>query len=131
VILLNFSHPLTDEQLARVEALIGSSVECVVDLTAHFDHTRPFTEQVTALADRAGLSSHEWQTLPLVVNPPAFNFIAVALLAELHGRMGYFPTVLRLRPVPESTPPRFEVAELINLQAIRDTARERRDEAAS
>jgi hypothetical protein len=45
--------------------------------------------------------------------------IAATLLAELHGRMGYFPTILRLKPIPNSTPPQFQVAEVINLQAVR------------
>ncbi|MCS7301391.1 MAG: CRISPR-associated protein Csx15 [Fimbriimonadales bacterium] len=52
--------------------------------------------------------------------------IAATLLAELHGRMGYFPPVLRLRPVEGAVPPRFEVAEILNLQQIRDTARSQR-----
>jgi hypothetical protein len=50
----------------------------------------------------------------------------VTLLAELHGRMGHFPAVLRLRPVPDSNPPQFEVAEVINLQEVRDETRKRR-----
>jgi hypothetical protein len=37
--------------------------------------------------------------------------------------MGYFPPVLRLRPVAGSVPPQFEVAEILNLQAVRDRAR--------
>jgi hypothetical protein len=45
------------------------------------------------------------------------------LLAEIHGRSGFFPTILRLRPMPGSIPPQFEVAELLNLQSIRDAAR--------
>jgi len=49
------------------------------------------------------------------------------LLAELHGRMGYFPPIVRLRPVPNALPPRFEVAEIINLQAVREAARTRRN----
>ena len=47
-------------------------------------------------------------------------------LAELHGRMGYYPPVVRLRPVPDSLPPRYEVAEILNLQAVRDDARRKR-----
>ncbi len=121
--LLNFSHPLTPEHLAQVQALTGQPVERVIDVPTQFDPARPFAEQVRALVDSAGLTSAEWQTLPLLINPPSLNAIAVALLAELHGRMGYFPTVIRLRPVAASTPPRFEVAELINLQAVRDRAR--------
>jgi hypothetical protein len=62
-----------------------------------------------------------------LINPPSLNFVAIALLAELHGRMGYFPACLRLRPVEGSTPPRYEVAELLNLQEARNAARRRRD----
>jgi hypothetical protein len=130
MILLNFSHPLTPDHLAQVETLAGEKVERVIDVPTQFDHARPFAEQVEALVDRTGLTPQEWQTTPLLVNPPALNLIAVTLLAHLHGRMGYFPTVLRLRPVPGSTPPRFEVGELVNLQAVRDAARERRSNEA-
>ncbi|MGH2522324.1 MAG: CRISPR-associated protein Csx15, partial [Anaerolineales bacterium] len=45
---------------------------------------------------------------------------------ELHGRMGYFPPLIRLRPVQEALPPRYEVAEILNLQAVRDGARLKR-----
>jgi hypothetical protein len=78
------------------------------------------------LADEAGLSPAEWQTLSLLVNPPSLNFIAVALLAELHGRCGYFPAHLRIRPVQGSIPPQYEVAEVLDLQSVRDAARNRR-----
>jgi len=40
--------------------------------------------------------------------------------------MGYFPTILRLRLVPESLPPRYEIGELLNLQEVRDAARKKR-----
>jgi|GEM_PF-97287 len=126
MIVLNFSHPLTPDHLAQVEALTGQAVARVIDTPVQFDHAQPFAAQVTALLNGLDLPSGDWQTLPILVNPPALNVIAVTLLAELHGRMGYFPAVLRLRPVAGSTPPRFEVAEIINLQAVRDAARERR-----
>ena len=126
MILLNFSHPLTEEHIEQTEALTGQGVEQVINVKTQFDHQHPFVEQVRELVDSIGFSPQEWQTLSFIIQPPALNFIAVTLLAELHGRMGYFPTVLRLRPVPGSTPPQYEVAEIINLQAVRDTARERR-----
>lgn len=126
MILLNFSHPLTPDQRAQLEALTGQAIERVIDVPAQFDHAQPFASQVTALVDGVGLTPDEWQSLPIVVNPPSLNLIAVALLAELHGRMGYFPTVLRLRPVADATPARFEVGEIVNLQAVRDAARTHR-----
>ena len=76
--------------------------------------------------DRAELSSHEWQTLPILVNPPGYAPAAMALLAELHGRMGYFPSMLWVRPEENSNPRRFQVAGVIDLQEIRDRSRRRR-----
>ena len=61
-----------------------------------------------------------------MINPPSYNFGAATLIAELHGRTGYFLPIIRIRPEPDSTPRRFEVAEIINLQAVRDEARESR-----
>ena len=126
MILINFSHPLTPDHLAQVESLTGQKVERVIEVAVHFDHGAPFGPQVVALVDQVDLSPTQWQTEPLLIVPPALNFIAVLLLAELHGRMGYFPPCLRLRPVEGSLPPRYEVAEVMDLQGQRDAARARR-----
>ena len=64
--------------------------------------------------------------MPLLVNLPALNFSAAALLAELHGRCGYFPPCVRLRPIAGSVPPQYEVAEVLDLQVLREEARKRR-----
>ncbi|MDH7578760.1 MAG: CRISPR-associated protein Csx15 [Bacillota bacterium] len=126
MVVVNFSHPLTEKHLEQVEALTGRKVERVIDINTQIDHQQPLVPQVVPLADRASLSPVEWQTLPLLINPPSLNFIAVTLLAELHGRCGYFPAVLRLRPVEGSVPPQFEVTEVLDLQAVRDRARQKR-----
>ena len=75
------------------------------------------------MVEDVGLTSAEWQQLPILVNPPALNVITAMLLAELHGRVGYFPPVVRLRSVAESLPPQFGISKIINLQAVRETAR--------
>jgi len=126
MLILNFAHPLTDEHRAQVEALTGQTIERVVEVESQIDPQQPLAPQIAAMADQAGLSSAEWQTLPLLVNPPALNFSAVTLLAELHGRCGYFPPCLRMRPSPKRAPPRYEVAEILDLQAVRDAARGKR-----
>ena len=127
MIVLNFAHPLTPAQIAQAEALSGQKVERVIEARAQFDQERPFAPQVRALVDQVNLSPGEWQTAPLLVNPPTLHVIAAALLAELHGRMGYFPSILRLRPVAGSNSPQFEVAEILNLNEIREQARLLRD----
>ncbi len=123
MILLNYSHPLTPAQKSQVEALTGQPVEQVIDQPVQFDPDQPFQPQLLALMARLPLDALTLQTAQIVVNPPSLNFITALLLAELHGRMGYFPPVLRLRPVANSLPPRYEAAEVLNLQAVRDGAR--------
>jgi len=126
MILLNFSHPLTPEQIAQVEDLSGMRVEQVLELPVQFDNQQPFLPQFQELIQKVPLEAQQWQQLPLVVNPPSLNYISALVLAELHGRMGFFPPVLRLRPIADSLPPRYEAAEILNLQAVRDQARHAR-----
>lgn len=126
MILLNFGHPLNDNQLAAIRQATGQADWDLRDVKTQFDHERPFPPQITALVNSLEIDSSTWQTKPILVNPPTHHLIAVSLLAELNGRMGYFPAVIRLKPVPGSLPPRFELAEIVNLQAIRDEARSRR-----
>ena len=126
MILLNFSHPLTPNHLGQIEALTGHKVERVIAVHSQIDPQQPLAPQVTDLVDQAGLSPGEWQTLPLLINPPSLNFIAIVLLAELHGRCGYFPAHLRLRPLQGSLPPQYEVAEVLDLQTLRNAARKKR-----
>lgn len=124
-LLLNFAHPLTPDQQATVEQLAGQPVAGVIQEPTQtaVDTARPLAAQLAAIVDGLGLSPDAWQSAPIVVNPPGYAPSATVLLAELHGRMGHFPTVIRLAPAPGSTPPRYETAELINLQAVRDAAR--------
>ena len=127
ILLLNFGHPLTEDQLARIREMTGREIDRVLSVPTHFDHVRPFDEQVRELLAAVPLTPEQWQTSPLIVNPPSLAPITAVLLAEVHGRSGFFPTILRLRPISGSVPPQFEVAELLNLQAIRDTARAQRE----
>jgi len=123
MILLNFSHPLADSQRAQIEALVGRSVDQIIQIPVQFDVTQSFIPQTEALVKAIPLTAEVLQTEQLLIVPPALNFITAILLAYLHGIMGHFPAILRMRPVTGSTPTEFEVAEIINLQLIRDKAR--------
>jgi hypothetical protein len=125
MILLNFAHPLTDEQLLQVATLVGEQ-PMVRSIPTNMERSRPLAEVALEIVDAAGLSSTEWQTLPLLINPPGLAPLGLALIAEIHGRCGYFSPILNIRPVPDAMPPRFDVAEIVNLQALRDAARARR-----
>lgn len=123
IVIVNFSHPLTDEQLLQLQSITGCPADPVLNVKTQFNLHAPLAEQAVALVDGVGLSSEEWQTRHLLVIPPDMSSIACTVLAELHGRMGYFPAIVQRRKVDEGL---FEVAEVINLQATRDTARARR-----
>jgi hypothetical protein len=123
---INFSHPLTNEQCINIERLTGQTIAHVIDVKPQFDNAQPFAGQAQAMIETIDLASEDWQALPLLINLPSLNVIAALLLAELHGRCGYFPAVLRLRPVAGTTPPKFEVAEILNLHSGREQARSSR-----
>lgn len=125
MLLLNFTHPLTSEQRAQIEALANSAIEDIRTILVQIDQAEPLEPQMSAIVDSVGLSSEEWQTRPLLINPPGYAPAAFVLLAELHGRIGHFPSLIRLRP--KSGPvTAYEVAELLNLQNIREAARKLR-----
>jgi hypothetical protein len=125
MLILNFTHPLTPQQRAKVKALANTDID-EIRISVQINQDEPLEPQIIAIVDDVGLSSEEWQIRPLLINPPGYAPAAFVLLAELHGRIGHFPTLIRLRPVVGSTPTAYEVAELINLQAIREEARMRR-----
>ena len=126
MIVLNFSHPLTDAQREQIEALSGMPIERVITVQTQFDEQQPFALQLIDLMAQIDLEYRQWQNEQIVVVLPSLNFIAALVLAELHGRMGYFPSIVRMRAIANSLPRRFEVAELLNLQDVRDLARTRR-----
>lgn len=125
-LLLNFGHPLSESQLSQISLQVGQTPDQVKNILTQFNIEQQFSEQVKNLVDQVGLSSDEWQVHPILINPPTLHTIALALIAELHGRMGYFPAIIRLKPLAETAPVQFEVAEIINLQSLRDTARQLR-----
>lgn len=126
MILLNFSHPITPDQRSQIENMTGDPITHLLNIPAQFDNAQPFGKQIRSLVDEIELTPEDWQTIPILINPPSYNFAALTLMAELHGRMGYFAPIIRLRPIPESLPTKFEVAEIINLQSIREDARKER-----
>jgi hypothetical protein len=126
MLLLNFSHPITAAQRAQIETLTGTPITRLIEGMPQFDEQLPFTPQLQTLLAVIDLTPAQWQSEPILVVLPSLNFIAALLLAELHGRMGYFPPVVRTRPLADRLPRQFEVAELLDLQAVRELARRHR-----
>jgi len=124
--ILNFAHPLTDEQIREIQILVGVEITEVLETPSQIDTETPLAPQIEKMLDEIGFTAQEWQTGTLLINLPSLNYSAATVLAQLHGRMGYFPPVLRLRPLTGEIPHRYVVTEILNLQAVREEARGKR-----
>ncbi len=126
MIIINFSHPLTQSQVGAIESLQALPVASVLDVVCQLDNSAEFRPQVRQLVDNIKLTSNDWQTQRILIVPPGYAPATAVLLSELHGRMGYFPSLVRIRPSQDSAEP-FEVAEIIDLRKVRDSARTKRE----
>lgn len=124
--ILNFAHPMTEAQQNQLAEKVGTAIDHVTTIKIHLDQTKEFVPQVVAVVDSLEIDSAAWQSNAWVIVLPALNYIAAILLAELHGRIGYFPTVVRLRPSDNPLLNEFVIAEIINLNRVREDARARR-----
>ncbi|NPA76841.1 MAG: hypothetical protein GXN93_03755, partial [Candidatus Diapherotrites archaeon] len=53
MLILNLTHPLTEEHLAQIERLTGQKVERVIVVNSQIDTQKPLAPQVAAMADAA------------------------------------------------------------------------------
>ncbi len=123
-VILNFTHPISDPDREHIRWTLNCRIEEVHNIDCSFDNAKPLAGQVRRLLDALSFTPRTWQKTPLIVNLPGLSVGAGMVLAEIHGRSGHFPTVLRLTPSedPEGTTT-YSIAEVINLQGIREQGR--------
>lgn len=124
--ILNFAHPLTPKQIEQITSIVGTAPDAIIDIRIQLDLEAAFQPQIVAIVDGLNLTPEQWQTGGWLVALPSLNYAAAVLLAELLGRMGHFPAMLRLRPVAGALVTEYDVAEIVNLEAVRAAARTRR-----
>lgn len=125
ITLLNYAHPLTELQMQQLAVALGETPQ-IHQISSQIDRSQPLAEVAMALANAAPLDVEMWQTHRLLINPPSLAPLALALIAEVHGRCGYFPPILNIRPVLGAVPPQYELGELVDLNDVRQLARMRR-----
>lgn len=122
-IVINLSaHPLTDEQRAEIEQ--RTYIEEEIDMPAHCG-ALDSTAYIQNLIERIGLTLEEWNTRSIILALPGLAPLSATVLAHVHGIKGGFPKVLWLSPHPDDKS-RYVVGDIVDLQAIRDSAREKR-----
>jgi hypothetical protein len=125
---LNFSgHPvLPGQQEAIRQRMHWLSVDVIDVPFGNVPEDENFVPSIANALENVELSAEEWQTTPLVVIPAGYAAAWSVVLAELHGRLGYFPDVVRLRPARTVSNEKFEVAEIMNLREVRHNSRDKR-----
>ena len=126
--LINFGYPLADLQKARIEELLSQNIGGYFHIPVQFDNSLPFEEQVENLLIDSDLPYQEFMTHPIAIILPSHAYIAALILIEIQARIGRFPAIIRFRPRPESLPLEYEVAEVVDLQHLRDTLRKKRSD---
>lgn len=119
-IVLNFSHNFTTEQKDEILELLGKSegeVEFREGLGRQYQYESAFglVKQVREQVANVRLSASAWQEYQIIINLPAHSGGAMIALADMHGRMGYFPTVLRVERADDG----FHYTEAIDLEKLR------------
>jgi hypothetical protein len=125
ITLLNFTHAFQDQQIEQLEQKLDCHIEHIwPDCKVDFDVSEPFQPQVERLVDSLGYTPEEWQDVgSFVISLPGFSEASAVLLAELHGRMGGFPAIVRRCKPTQSDLNDYVVAEVIDLSGVRGKAR--------
>lgn len=122
MLVLNFAHPLSETATRQLsEALLNAPID-ERRIPVQLDLTAPLAPQIVAAVDACDLDPTQWQLTPFLLNLPGMSVAAALVLAEIHGRCGFFPRILRLVQIGGT----FELAELIDLSIVRAAARQRR-----
>lgn len=122
MIVINFGHPFSAGLVEVLESKFQENVT-VRTIRVQADMEAAFGPQAKVLVEAVGLKADEWQTERFAVSLPGLSALAALVVAEIHGRSGYFPTVVRLKPLAGATPPQFVFAEIVDLHVVRNCAR--------
>lgn len=122
MVILNFAEPLSADDISAVASMHGRKARKVLDVRAQFLPDLPLAPQVRNLVDGIGFSRNEWQSLSLVVCLPSDAVAATLLVAEIAGRRGRTPAVVRFRVDARSG--RREPNEVISLHEVRKSAQQ-------
>ena len=127
-IILNFSgHPVLPGQLKAIEKILQWPSPQVIDVpVGTVAEDRNFIANIVKAIEKLDLSPVQWQASSIVALPAGYSAIWSVVLAEIHGRLGYFPDVVHLRPSSPVSEEKFEVAEIMNLRQVRHASREKR-----
>lgn len=123
MILVNMGHPVNESQLAEVRAHFGEDVK-EIPVNSYLDINQPFTNQIIERVSKVVNSLPLDERIAIV--PPSLSHAAVLVVMEFFGQIGRMPEIVRWKKV-SNNPPRYGLAEVIQLETFRVRARSRRE----
>jgi len=112
MIIVNFSHPLPQSQISKVEQLTKTKVNEVINVLPQFDLDSGLKPQVEKMIGSAGLSWEQWKNDVLCCYP-SLNFAAGIFSAMVFKEIGKMPPMIRTAPVTVGFTRQFEVVEIL------------------
>jgi len=128
MIILNFSHSLTERQEEQIKVIMNISDKAwkdskIMRINCYLDIEKSLPDQVDGILSQ--IPDDVWTDRILVVPPPIAHS-AILIMIGISSKCGYFPEAIRIKRKKGSNPPEYVVAEIIQLQAFKDRMRAKR-----
>jgi len=120
------THLLSEKQVEQIRLYLNCRISRVIHQRVEFNHDESFSTQAHRLVEDLRLPVEAWSERSAVLILPGLSAAAAAVLADIHGRCGGFPGIIRLKPVSSGGTTTFELAEVLDLQEVRERARRTR-----
>ncbi|KAF0208377.1 MAG: hypothetical protein FD171_860 [Actinobacteria bacterium] len=124
--IVNFGHALTPAVVDEIVEAAGCEGFSLHEVEFAANLSELLEPQVVAAIDATNIDPGDWPRLNLVVGLPTHAPLTAVVLAELHGRLGHFPAIVRFAPDDGALVRNYRLAEVLNLEAMRSRARTRR-----
>jgi hypothetical protein len=113
--LLNFSHPLSESQLAQIALLAGRPIGEVRTIPSRVDQdASSMHREVDRLLALTGVADDEWKSLDLLVILPSLSIVAVLLAVELQFLCGFGSVgLVRIKTVKTGAVTVYQPAEVL------------------
>lgn len=115
IMVINFSHPLTPNQIATIKLLARADEVSIVGEMAVFDldsTKKPLQDQVRDLLNRY-VDFIAGNFDDVIFNLPGLSAAAALMMKLLIRRFDADPHILLISPIARSVPPRYEVKAIL------------------
>jgi len=126
MIVINMKHGMNDAQRRNLARLLAIPVQDIDErvLVPTFDLVGELVPQVLALVD--GLITTETLLEEIALIAPSVAEAALIVAVYVHGKLGYWPPILRMAQTQGLPTPRWDVVEVVRLGLVGQTVRVQR-----